>query len=474
MVARAVSRYEPVIRWGLNNYVPVEWPETGPGVVPAEIAVRRLVTEDLQSPAFVADIPENLPVSLYGHAELIRFSYLLPSAGARSLLNVISAVRTGYQGVTTVFRYELRDHDKQEQRTLPGGGTVTVRPQGWDLLLGAMTLLTNPIHDPPAIAKPAPQKALIDARLMCNERMLTLRNMPYFYQYRLHARSQYEADFVRPTIALPPAGDHPARREPKILATRPPAIPPIPSAATSADVTIELPLTRTGDLLTPAEWSASPPLEPRSVVVNTSRGTATVSLSADQLPEPSMGYHFYYQVANSDIYVFVAELLMPWHPAYKLPPTGQPLRPWFRLMDSRASYRAERRMARDRGRTVGTRHRGDARPAGLCRHAKFPCDPGRARNRASVCRKAPPGDASVAPANSRSLFNRSSINGHPSLAATRDGAQPNRLSCQLQIPGRPAVASPAHPGRLEWRFGTRASQHHGSPDRGLAQPMGQI
>jgi len=325
-VARAVSRYEPVIRWRLNQYAPVDWPDAVPGVVPAEIAARRLVTEDLQLSDFVADIPENLPVCLYGHPELIRFSYLLPSAAARSLLNVISAVRTGYQGVTTIFRYELRDHD--------------ALPQRWDSLLREMMLSSGQVHDPPTIIKPAPQNVLVDARLMRNERMLTLRNLPYFYQYRLHARAQYEADFVRPAVALPPEGDHPARREPKILAIRPPTIKLLASDATSADFQIDVWLTRTADLLTPAEWAASPPLEPYSVVVNTSSGTTTVSLSPDQLPEPSMGYHFYYQVSNSDVYVFVAELLMPWHPAYKLPPNNQPLRPWFRLMDSRVTYGA--------------------------------------------------------------------------------------------------------------------------------------
>lgn len=29
---------------------------------------------------------------------------------------------------------------------------------------------------------------------------------------------------------------------------------------------------------------------------------------------------------------------MPWHPEYRRPAAGQPLRPWFRLFDSRVSY----------------------------------------------------------------------------------------------------------------------------------------
>lgn len=346
-VGRKVSRYEPVIRWALGDFRLSRWP-AAVEIEPESLEIRRLVTRDVKQ-GFVADVSENLPVSLYPNPELIQFGYLLPSAGARSILNVISSVRTGYQGVSTVFRYDLRDHDQAERQWLKFMSAVVHQPP----VTGDSTSL---IPDPPTLIKPAPQMVLSDVRLFRHERLVTLRDLPHFYEYRLHVRSHYDADYLFPIETQFPDGDHAARREPKILAWRPAKMEPpdINEQDPEATVSIELRLTRTGDLLTPDEWASSPPLEQRPfTVLNGAGGTSSISLSGDQLPEPSASYHLYY-LANkpdngsgspsSNYYVSIAEVLMPWHPAYKPrepqhsgdPPL--PLNPWFRLLDSRVSY----------------------------------------------------------------------------------------------------------------------------------------
>ncbi|WZP00300.1 hypothetical protein EP7_001929 [Isosphaeraceae bacterium EP7] len=335
VLGRVVSRYEPLVRWHERFDVPVVWPSGDPAEA---FAVRRITLEEDRLTDL--DLPEDLPIVVHPDSLDIRFSFPLPAAGARSLYNVISAVRTGYQGYTLGFRYRLRDHDE------PG-------VRGWQRLLAAMTFRapgsdgSARIADPPAVVRPVPRTPAGEPRLFRHERLVVLDRLPYFFEYWLEARSQYDLRWVGgpdvPTTRLAP---EPARREPAFLACRPATLEHLGRGAGFDDWKVTVSLTRTGDLLEPVELAASPPLAPRQAT--TSNGV-TLDLALDRLPEPGMGYGISYRIddplADPDdlgVFLSVGEILMPWHPSYQLPaPPADPqqpllpLHPRFRPLDAR-------------------------------------------------------------------------------------------------------------------------------------------
>ncbi len=318
--ARLVSRYEPLVRWAERHYRPVEWT---PADTEPDLVVRRIVTNDDRGAGL--DLPEWLPVAVHPHPDELRFSVTLPSAAARSMANAISAVRTGYAGYTLAFRYRLRDHDTPGER-------------GWQKLLEAMQFTADTLPDPPSVVEPTPGRAGREPRLFRHERLVSLDRWPFIHECWLVARSQYDVrrlDTIGAGHTKPTFGE-PARREPGFLAVRRPLV----VADGTATWKVTFYLTRTGDLLTPLELAASPPLLPKSAAVP--GAGHTVDFPPDGLPEPSSGYHLYYRVPSpsGDVYLAVAELLMPWHTRYAVPEGD--LRPWCRPLDSRVSIDEER------------------------------------------------------------------------------------------------------------------------------------
>ncbi len=184
-LGRRVSRYEPLIRWARRMNRPTAWPTdlaSAAGLTEG-VEIRRLITRADQP-----DMPEALPVSIHPHPDRVQFSLIQPAAGARSLMNVISAVRTGYKGYSVVFQCRLRDHEKPER--------------SWAKLLAAAQFVdTGTVEDPPAVLTSTPSAPFADIRLFRNERLITLTDMSYIFDYWLTARSHYDADIL---LALPP------------------------------------------------------------------------------------------------------------------------------------------------------------------------------------------------------------------------------------------------------------------------------
>src|SRR5207302_204902 len=82
-----------------------------PAVVPTDatrgVEVARVFPQagsgaEAEEPALAA-----VATTAYPHPTLVRYSYQLPSDGARALVNAISAARTGFRGTDLGFGYEI-------------------------------------------------------------------------------------------------------------------------------------------------------------------------------------------------------------------------------------------------------------------------------------------------------------------------------------------------------------------------------
>ncbi|MFN9546660.1 MAG: hypothetical protein ACK6AD_06275 [Cyanobacteriota bacterium] len=104
---RAMSRHERLLRWagvGENN---------SPGKPPSPAirvvrTVRQFTTEEEKD---VNLVPR--PVYVHPNPSRIQFSYALPVEGARSLMNNLSAVRSGWRGVEVAFGLQINDSERK-------------------------------------------------------------------------------------------------------------------------------------------------------------------------------------------------------------------------------------------------------------------------------------------------------------------------------------------------------------------------
>lgn len=310
--ARSMSRYEPLIRWARDLPRP-EVTHAG-----AELDARRIITRDDG-----VDLPIPLPISNFPHPELLRFSYTLPPAGIRSLLNRISAIRTGYRGCQLTFQYSLVDHDEPDKR--------------WEKIVQKIMVeaTTETVVDSSPVIVPTPRSSTAEVRLFRHERLITLEEIPYFYAVQLSVNGQFEGDLEgAPPQHDPMTDSEPARRMPAVIAYRPPVV----RTPEEGKYAIEVVLTRLGEMASPAELAGGVPLlSPR-----TFKGGTKSPLPDDVLPMPALGYHFYYRVAddsdnaeaNSDsIYRSVVDLLMPWQEGYQTD-DAKGAKPYVRSFDS--------------------------------------------------------------------------------------------------------------------------------------------
>ncbi|MGC3972217.1 MAG: hypothetical protein QM775_34210 [Pirellulales bacterium] len=199
---RYISRYEPLIRWAERLERPVEH-EKAPHV---EVFVRRVIGPVVRAGE---DRPAELPAFVYSHPHSIRFSYLLPSAGARSLYNRISSVRSGFRGCETQVEYRIRDHQDPTLR-------LAVLLAELEPISGTHN---NPgdLDDPPRTVEPIPttdNRDLFDVqpltvqnlntrvRLFRHERMLQYDHLPFFYQFRLRVATVYDAELTEAPESL--------------------------------------------------------------------------------------------------------------------------------------------------------------------------------------------------------------------------------------------------------------------------------
>ena len=321
--ARSMSRYEPLLRWAHDLPRP-EVTHAG-----AELDTRRIITSDDG-----VDLPIPLSVSNFPHPELLRFSYTLPPAGIRSLLNRISAIRTGYRGCQLTFQYNLVDHDDPENR-------------GWEKIVKEIVVdtSTEEIKYFSPVIVPTPRSCTAEVRLFRHERLITLAEIPYFYAVQLSVNGQFEGDLEGASPRHDPMTESVfARRMPVVIAYRPPVVPKLNPV--TGEYEIKVVLTRLGEMASPAELAGGIPLLSSEREFKDgkklSKDGKKLSFPDDVLPMPSLGYHFYYRVkdnsgnsdANSDsVYRSVIDLLMPWHEGYKANDANG-AKPYVRSFDS--------------------------------------------------------------------------------------------------------------------------------------------
>jgi hypothetical protein len=104
---RAMSRHERLLRWaGLGEDKALGKPPSPP------IRVVRTVRQFTTTEEKALNL-EPRPVYVHPNPSRIQFSYALPVEGARSLMNNLSAVRSGWRGVEVAFGHQINDSEKK-------------------------------------------------------------------------------------------------------------------------------------------------------------------------------------------------------------------------------------------------------------------------------------------------------------------------------------------------------------------------
>jgi len=104
---RAMSRHERLLRWaGLGENNSSGEPPSPP------IRVVRTVRQFTTTEEKALNL-EPRPVYVHPNPSRIQFSYALPVEGARSLMNNLSAVRSGWRGVEVAFGHQINDSEKK-------------------------------------------------------------------------------------------------------------------------------------------------------------------------------------------------------------------------------------------------------------------------------------------------------------------------------------------------------------------------
>lgn len=111
---RPMSRYDRLLRWaGLDSGNSETFPSEL-DTMRSIRTVRHFNTGSASQPD--AELLKPLPVYVHQHPSRIQFSYSLPPEGARALMNNLSAIRTGWNGVEVVLRHEeLHQGDPYEK-----------------------------------------------------------------------------------------------------------------------------------------------------------------------------------------------------------------------------------------------------------------------------------------------------------------------------------------------------------------------
>ncbi|MDA7978296.1 MAG: hypothetical protein MPJ50_05940 [Pirellulales bacterium] len=150
-------------------------------VIDAAPGWRQVDIDPVHDPA-LGEGAQPLMVYQYPHSRQLQFSFQIPLDGMRATYNQISRVRTGYQGVDTAYRYFLPERPQPSMPALTQVLGAVVAAQAPDPNLAPIFSLTT---------LPALRELIV--RLFRHEKMVRLPELPYFYRYRLDARSVYAA-----------------------------------------------------------------------------------------------------------------------------------------------------------------------------------------------------------------------------------------------------------------------------------------
>jgi hypothetical protein len=186
VAVRKISRYEPIVRWAKNFTRPMNFPAmrnrsrtTGK---PSVFFASSQPTPDQR------EGPAALEVLSYPNPSKIQFTYRIPPEGARSLYNAISAVRTGYKGCDFSFTYEIIKRNELKNLV----ESIEQKPN---------SQLIAPSHESTVIPGRDQESSI---RLFRHERLVTLADLPYFYQYSLEVRSLFKVRQSRSVDAQNP------------------------------------------------------------------------------------------------------------------------------------------------------------------------------------------------------------------------------------------------------------------------------
>ena len=285
---RKVSRYEPLIRWAEVNY--------------ELFNVSNLPFEQIQFEPMVSldDDPRldsQRQITVIPNERDVNFVFSPQPHATRSLLNNISAVRSGAAGHNLYFSYEIPSTIKylkywEAMRDL----TVAPSPPG----LPYRQELTVP-----------PSKEI---QLFSHERMISVSRLAFFYHYQAIAASHSHVRFLNPEKAKSVDWKETAiaKREPSAFAAYP-ALIDFDDATKTA--TIELTIPTLGDLLNPDERHASP----EHLLIE------GLDVTADQLPDLSLSFQLLERLAPSDpnakphlgLYSVLGEVFLPLADGYQ-------------------------------------------------------------------------------------------------------------------------------------------------------------
>ncbi len=310
---RRVSRYEPLVRWARPDRV-------------APFAVDSILNEPGISWRFVSlkpigvvpvaeDVPA--PVVTLNHPGLIQAMYQLPEAARDALCSPLAQVRHGYRGVQWRWEYQVLNEESLRK------------------ILGQIHWNSTPHPLPTETVARVYPGAVSNLFVPPYERLVTLRRMPYFYEYRLSIAPLYAAS-RRAESRSAPSGAFARRR-------------PARSKAWQAEVaqerdwlTFTVPLTTYQDNLADEEIENCPP--PLSVDALES-GKQTVTMP--EVVDLSMSYQFLLKFTEEGepLYVPLAEVAMPWHESHRddsATPNSQ-YRPFVHRQNTDVEFRPEGR-----------------------------------------------------------------------------------------------------------------------------------
>lgn len=343
VLARRVSRYEPLIQWRDGDVKPIQittdiWKNDR---IVEQVNVKRVLqTFDPESQEQLPAPLKALRVTTYLHPSLIRFSYQLPPEASRSIFNQISEIRTGYQGCDLNFEYQIFDQVSQGGEVLANDQQPPTLETIFEQITSDTSIPNQPLYE---LNEVDLSMNLIDKsqiRLFRNERLFALPHLPFFYRYRLNVQPLFD---IRESVTIPvnpnPPQEniYPATRLPRQLRIRKSQLEKLEEKNGLAEFKWTIALSLNGDHIEPFKTINEQPVEdqltkqeeeaspPALVLKYTDANGNEQEITADQIPDFAMSYELLYRIdngASDNVGIPMIKLILPWAKGYQPPDTA--------------------------------------------------------------------------------------------------------------------------------------------------------